>query len=169
MVGKVSASLLLIIIYRISYHAHLRATGNDEMCNFYIMFYTDSAVRNPAGQCGGVQSQALVDHMPADSDVTLPPNALLDEVAHGHHHHHHAMTAASPDHDQPLPPTGQSRFSLLTRSLIRISQAFPPVAVDAGGQRFKKNQLALLQAVPFSLQWGTSAFRTAEVCCFISL
>ncbi|KAK7115903.1 peptidyl-glycine alpha-amidating monooxygenase B-like isoform X2 [Littorina saxatilis] len=69
---------------------HVGATGNDEMCNFYIMFYTDASVQNPAGECGGVQLQNLVDNMPADSDVTLPPNPLLDERAHGHGHHHHS-------------------------------------------------------------------------------
>ena len=84
-----------------------RATGNDEMCNFYIMFYTDSSVRNPYGECGGVQIPELVDHMPADSDVTLPPNPLLDEMAHGHHHHHHSMPSSSPTSpDQQPEPTG---------------------------------------------------------------
>ncbi|XP_055899419.1 probable peptidyl-glycine alpha-amidating monooxygenase pamn-1 isoform X3 [Biomphalaria glabrata] len=29
------------------------STGNDEMCNFYIVFYTDSSVQEPYGECLG--------------------------------------------------------------------------------------------------------------------
>ncbi|XP_041372877.1 peptidyl-glycine alpha-amidating monooxygenase B-like [Gigantopelta aegis] len=74
------------------------ATGNDEMCNFYIMFYTDSDVKDPYSQCGGNNYKNVVGIMPADSDVPLPPNPLLDEVAKGHHHHH-------PHHHPQVPPT----------------------------------------------------------------
>lgn len=96
----------------------IRATGNDEMCNFYIMFYTDASVQNPAGECGGVQLQNLVDNMPADSDVTLPPNPLLDERAHGHGHHHHSsmthtqyVAAGSPTAPgSSAAPTGTAGF-----------------------------------------------------------
>ncbi|XP_076444228.1 peptidyl-glycine alpha-amidating monooxygenase A-like isoform X2 [Babylonia areolata] len=77
-------------------------TNNDEMCNFYIMFYTDASVQNPYGECSGVELSQLVDNLPEDSDVTLPPNPLLDAAAHGHHHHHHHPPPPV-DADQPFP------------------------------------------------------------------
>ena len=57
------------------------------MCNFYIMFYTDSSEGNPYGTCVFNTSPELVEDIPADSDVPLPPNPLLDEKAEGHTHH----------------------------------------------------------------------------------
>ncbi|XP_076465980.1 peptidyl-glycine alpha-amidating monooxygenase B-like [Babylonia areolata] len=71
------------------------ATGRDEMCNFYIMFYTDTSVEEPSGQCGGSDFGDLVSNLPADSDVTLPPQPLLEAEAHGHHHHHHPMGSSA--------------------------------------------------------------------------
>ncbi|KAK6971260.1 alpha-amidating enzyme precursor 2, partial [Biomphalaria glabrata] len=48
------------------------STGNDEMCNFYIMFDTNSSVANPSWQY---------------VRVPLPPNPALEEAAIGSHHH----------------------------------------------------------------------------------
>ncbi|KAK6978322.1 alpha-amidating enzyme precursor 2, partial [Biomphalaria glabrata] len=48
------------------------STGNDEMCNFYIMFDTNSSVANPSWQY---------------VSVPLPPNPALEEAAIGSHHH----------------------------------------------------------------------------------
>jgi hypothetical protein len=96
-------SILLYIKTLVYLFRHFRATGNDEMCNFYIMFYTDASVARLSTDCGGVQYQDLVDNMPADSDVTLPPNPLLDEEAHGHHHHHSMAGSSATDPAGPEP------------------------------------------------------------------
>ncbi|KAK0055292.1 alpha-amidating enzyme precursor 1 [Biomphalaria pfeifferi] len=64
------------------------STGNDEMCNFYIMFYTDSSVANPSGQCSANELPQLTgDNFPKDVSVPLPPNPALEEAAIGSHHH----------------------------------------------------------------------------------
>lgn len=129
--GQNSFMLLVVIC------SHYRATGNDEMCNFYIMFYTNSTVMNPSGECGGVQIRELVDNMPADSDVTLPPNPLLDEVAHGHHHHG-AMAHSSTPGAEHVAPTGVSRSSASCSSLIHSQpgllwvRAFPTLPFSVG-------------------------------------
>nr|AEI84584.1 peptidylglycine alpha-amidating monooxygenase [Conus bullatus] len=70
------------------------STGDDEMCNFYIMFYTNNTVDVPSGGCSGVDNASLVDNMPEDSDVPLPPNPLLEAEAQGHHH---AMSSSDED------------------------------------------------------------------------
>ncbi|XP_025077135.1 peptidyl-glycine alpha-amidating monooxygenase-like isoform X2 [Pomacea canaliculata] len=66
---------------------YVGGTGNDEMCNFYIMYYSNSSSKEPGGECYTNQLPLLASMLPADSDVPLPPNPLLDEEAHGHHHH----------------------------------------------------------------------------------
>nr|KAI8738748.1 alpha-amidating enzyme precursor 2 [Biomphalaria glabrata] len=64
------------------------STGNDEMCNFYIMFYTNSSVANPSWQCGTNELPQLTgDNFPKDVSVPLPPNPALEEAAIGSHHH----------------------------------------------------------------------------------
>ncbi|XP_059168734.1 peptidyl-glycine alpha-amidating monooxygenase B-like isoform X2 [Physella acuta] len=64
------------------------STGNDEMCNFYIMFYTDSSVQDPSGSCGGNDiPQITGKNFPPDVSVPLPPNPALEEEAKGTHHH----------------------------------------------------------------------------------
>ncbi|GFS07686.1 peptidyl-glycine alpha-amidating monooxygenase [Elysia marginata] len=71
-----------------SHTVKVGATGDDEMCNFYIMFYTDGSVTNPYGQCMNNRMPRLTgSHFPADVSVPLPPNPALEEKAHGHHHH----------------------------------------------------------------------------------
>ncbi|KAK7496068.1 hypothetical protein BaRGS_00012769 [Batillaria attramentaria] len=100
------------------------ATGNDEMCNFYIMFYTDAAEERPSSSCGGNKYRSLIANLPPGNDVTLPPNPALDEVAHGHHHHHGSMTGSTEPsgtapsgeshdtaHEHPSPAQGDSNRS----------------------------------------------------------
>ena len=102
------------------------ATGSDEMCNFYIMFYTDSSVEEPAGQCGGSRYPSLVKNMPADSDVPLPPNPLLDDVAHGHHHphHHSAMGQSSPSLDETrVEPPGLLPWHVILVKSLSLSSS----------------------------------------------
>ncbi|KAH3839323.1 hypothetical protein DPMN_112751 [Dreissena polymorpha] len=65
------------------------ATANDEMCNFYIMYYMNATLENNRGrgECLGNSVPLLFDSIPADSDTPLPPNPALEDVAMGHHHH----------------------------------------------------------------------------------
>lgn len=77
------------------------STGNDEMCNFYIMFYTNSTVKEPSGECLDNEIPTLIQTLPLDSDVPLPPNPLLEEEAHGHNHH------SPPEIDKLAPTTAR--------------------------------------------------------------
>ncbi|CAG7657333.1 unnamed protein product [Allacma fusca] len=63
-------------------------TAGDEMCNLYIMFYTDS--RDPeahALDCGDEMFPAISNYLPSDSDVPLPRNTTLEEHAKAHVNH----------------------------------------------------------------------------------
>ncbi|KAK3098853.1 hypothetical protein FSP39_023767 [Pinctada imbricata] len=66
---------------------YIGATANDEMCNFYIMFYMDANTRLQYHSCAGNNFPSLIRNMPKDADVPLPPNPALEEAAHGHHGH----------------------------------------------------------------------------------
>lgn len=65
------------------------STHNDEMCNFYIMYYMDAAMENARGSdtCPGNNVPLVTANLPADSDTPLPPNPMLEEDAKGHVHH----------------------------------------------------------------------------------
>ncbi|KAK6178788.1 hypothetical protein SNE40_011296 [Patella caerulea] len=85
------------------------ATGKDEMCNFYMMFYTDSSVTRTFSECGGSHYPNLVQSLPADSDKPLPPNPLLDEKAGHHHLHHHTAVVKPVETPTPPPQTGNPK------------------------------------------------------------
>jgi len=56
------------------------ATGGDEMCNLYLMFYTEPPVEQDFIVCVGEQAgRSISEGLPADSDTPLPPNPLLEE------------------------------------------------------------------------------------------
>ena len=60
------------------------ATSKDEMCNLYLMYYTDSDTGSSGGGCGGFDVfSSLTNALPPSSDVPLPPNPELEEKSHG--------------------------------------------------------------------------------------
>jgi hypothetical protein len=63
-----------------------RSTHNDEMCNFYIMFYTDTDKGEPFFNCYGNLFPELYNSMPASADVPPPSNPELEAAGDGHVH-----------------------------------------------------------------------------------
>ncbi|KAH9499189.1 hypothetical protein Btru_004368 [Bulinus truncatus] len=58
--------------------------ADGEMCNYYIMYYTDSTVPETFHQCSLNELKGLTGkNFPADGSVPLPPNPFLEEVAKG--------------------------------------------------------------------------------------
>uniref|UniRef100_T1IX66 Copper type II ascorbate-dependent monooxygenase C-terminal domain-containing protein n=1 Tax=Strigamia maritima TaxID=126957 RepID=T1IX66_STRMM len=82
------------------------STADDEMCNFYIMYYTNFEGGSSYGDCVDVSDNDLVSAMPLDSDTPLPRNPLLEEHAHGgmgsHSHgmHHSESNVQRPPMDK---------------------------------------------------------------------
>lgn len=58
-------------------------THNDEMCNFYLMYYTDSHSGRSYYSCVDNAVAELAMKLPSDSDVPLPPDPYLDEIGEG--------------------------------------------------------------------------------------
>lgn len=67
---------------------YYRGKHTDEMCNFYMMYYTDYKQGQSFLECPGNNDPAAVATLPADSDVPLPPNPALEAAAQGHHDNH---------------------------------------------------------------------------------
>ncbi|CAG0902557.1 unnamed protein product [Darwinula stevensoni] len=57
-------------------------THNDEMCNLYLMYYTDAIRGEPFFRCMD-QQIALAKPIPADSDTPPPDNPNFEELAKG--------------------------------------------------------------------------------------
>lgn len=70
-----------------SRHTVIGSTADDEMCNLYLMYYTNRDKGSESGGCGGEFFPSVTVNLPADSDVPLPPNPLLEEHAHGQNKH----------------------------------------------------------------------------------
>ncbi|XP_032239436.2 peptidyl-glycine alpha-amidating monooxygenase A [Nematostella vectensis] len=67
--------------HKLDHHVHIGATGADEMCNFYLMYYRDASAR-PLRQDECNSNRLPPDsHFPKDSDKPLkPPVDTSDEL-----------------------------------------------------------------------------------------
>lgn len=64
---------------------YMGSTANDEMCNLYLMYYTNANGGNKFARCLDVEIPKLVNELPSGSDVPLPPNPAMEEEAHASH------------------------------------------------------------------------------------
>lgn len=62
---------------------YIGSTANDEMCNFYMMYYTEAPEDLLTDSCVDVEHSGIMKLIPLDSDEPLPPNPLLEEHALG--------------------------------------------------------------------------------------
>ncbi|KAG9353787.1 hypothetical protein JZ751_011911 [Albula glossodonta] len=64
-------------------------TSDDEMCNFYIMYYMDSKHANPYMSCMETGRSDLFKSIPKEANVPIPvsPDNLMMMMMHGHSHH----------------------------------------------------------------------------------
>uniref|UniRef100_A0A6A7G7G2 Peptidyl-glycine alpha-amidating monooxygenase B-like n=1 Tax=Hirondellea gigas TaxID=1518452 RepID=A0A6A7G7G2_9CRUS len=62
---------------------YIGSTGEDEMCNLYLMYYTDRETGSEWAVCGSNSYPGVADLLPKGNDEPLPPNPLLEEKAHG--------------------------------------------------------------------------------------
>ncbi|XP_052793930.1 peptidyl-glycine alpha-amidating monooxygenase-like isoform X2 [Mya arenaria] len=90
---------------------YIGSTSEDEMCNFYIMYYMNATLESQRGvdTCEGNTVSWVFDNIPTDSDTPLPFNPALEDVAMGHHHHH-AMTGGG-DKEEGKPAGGLDKIS----------------------------------------------------------
>merc|ERR1719318_312174 len=90
------------------------ATGGDEMCNLYLMFYTLSA-KDDFIVCADEQNPALTSQLPYGSDVPLPPNPALEHKAEGHEAGLVNYNNGLPDQDTVPSPVKKGESSVRKR------------------------------------------------------
>ncbi|XP_013870563.1 peptidyl-glycine alpha-amidating monooxygenase A [Austrofundulus limnaeus] len=65
---------------------YIGGTSNDEMCNFYIMYYMDSEHAIPFMNCMETGSKELFRHIPAEANVPIPVSPdHMNSMMHGGH------------------------------------------------------------------------------------
>lgn len=60
-----------MLLFLIS-HFYCRGTSDDEMCNFYIMYYMDSKHAIPYMNCMKQGSAKLFQHIPPEANIPIP-------------------------------------------------------------------------------------------------
>ena len=58
-------------------------TSGDEMCNLYIMYYTDRNKGTESAFCAQEMYPDITANLPLDSDEPLPSNPMLEEQTQG--------------------------------------------------------------------------------------
>ncbi|XP_045113956.1 peptidyl-glycine alpha-amidating monooxygenase B-like isoform X3 [Portunus trituberculatus] len=85
-----------------SRHTMIGSTAADEMCNLYLMYYTDPRLGSEFSACGMETYPMITKNLPPDSDVPLPPNPLLEEHAKGKNLHKEQAFEYSINKDEPI-------------------------------------------------------------------
>ncbi len=106
-----------------------RGRHTDEMCNFYLMYYTDVLPGQQLSlECTDNVDPGWFSELPPDNDVALPPNPLLEEMAEHPHLHHMAgeeEEGGNPNQN-PIPPAVKKEAGKMPNS------AFNGVDADGG-------------------------------------
>lgn len=81
---------VFVLFYFSSFYFSASPKHTDEMCNFYMMYYSDNS-KNISSymECIDNQVSRVSQHIPADSAKPLPPNPLLEAKASMTIHHPH--------------------------------------------------------------------------------
>ncbi|XP_038825962.1 peptidyl-glycine alpha-amidating monooxygenase B isoform X3 [Salvelinus namaycush] len=77
---------------------YIGGTSNDEMCNFYMMYYMESRHAAPFQECMEDGSKELFQNIPPEANVpiTVPPEMMM------HHMMHSAGAPATPEHQDDM-------------------------------------------------------------------
>ncbi|XP_043195701.1 peptidyl-glycine alpha-amidating monooxygenase-like isoform X4 [Amphibalanus amphitrite] len=130
------------------------ATSADEMCNLYVMYYTDAEKGRSAFACMGENVPELTDALPANSDQPLPPNPLLEE--HAKHTHKEDMTKTL---QYNVAATGSSAGAADMQSEQQPEQPeLQPIGTVLNPDDYEPGRIAkALGGVQFVHNWGGSA------------
>uniref|UniRef100_A0A4W5JZX1 peptidylglycine monooxygenase n=1 Tax=Hucho hucho TaxID=62062 RepID=A0A4W5JZX1_9TELE len=77
---------------------YIGGTSDDEMCNFYMMYYMESRHAAPFQECMEDGSKELFQNIPPEANVpiTVPPEMMM------HHMMHSAGAPATPEHQDDM-------------------------------------------------------------------
>lgn len=82
----------LVCLYLSTLQPHFlfscRSTSNDEMCNFYIMYYMDRKHAIPFMSCMNPGPKQLFQHIPAEANIPIPVSPDMMHSGHMMHSAH---------------------------------------------------------------------------------
>ncbi|XP_060890201.1 peptidyl-glycine alpha-amidating monooxygenase isoform X2 [Labrus mixtus] len=100
---------------------YIGGTSDDEMCNFYIMYYMDSKHAVPYMNCNEPGSEQLFDQIPAEANVPIPVSPDHNNMMHMGHsterQDDRAMLKKNKDQDQDQDQDQGDILSLMSRLL----------------------------------------------------
>uniref|UniRef100_H3CNS3 Peptidylglycine alpha-amidating monooxygenase n=1 Tax=Tetraodon nigroviridis TaxID=99883 RepID=H3CNS3_TETNG len=83
---------------------YIGSTANDEMCNFYIMYYMERRHALPFMSCMDPGSRQLFQHIPAEANVPIPVSPGSGHSGHMMHSAHASETTKTPAPKKTPPP-----------------------------------------------------------------
>ncbi|KAJ8007447.1 hypothetical protein DPEC_G00117600 [Dallia pectoralis] len=101
---------------------YIGGTANDEMCNFYIMYYMESRHAAPFQECMQDGTKELFRNIPPEANVpiTVPPDQMMNHMIHspGDNAESQEVTAlVPPKHEEEEVLDQGDLFSLLSKLL----------------------------------------------------
>ncbi|RXN11816.1 peptidyl-glycine alpha-amidating monooxygenase isoform X1 [Labeo rohita] len=96
---------------------HIGGTSNDEMCNFYIMYYMDNSHAVPYMNCGDDGSSELFQNIPSEASIPIPvsPDHMMS-MKHESAPHKDSVELQEPKRDEEVLDQGDL-YSLLSKLL----------------------------------------------------
>ncbi|ESN91950.1 hypothetical protein HELRODRAFT_90150, partial [Helobdella robusta] len=97
---------------------NIGSTHNDEMCNFYLMYYKNSSDSGEVNFCDKDEYTDISRDVPGFALEELPPNPDLEDVGEGHkHHHHHVQSNISTEAQLNISLKPASNWPMLTNGM----------------------------------------------------
>lgn len=110
---------------------HIGMTGKDEMCNIYLMYYTDAQNGTEYETCGYICNEKQNLAFPADSVEPLPRNLLLEEYAIHRRKHVQADSSDSTVHPDIITHVEHAKVASVEESKTGSQQQQDPAAVSS--------------------------------------
>ncbi|KAM7369456.1 hypothetical protein PAMP_013723 [Pampus punctatissimus] len=102
---------------------YIGGTSNDEMCNFYIMYYMDSKHAIPYMNCMETGSKELFEHIPAEANIPIAVSpGLMNSMMHMGHSTDHQDDKSLLDTNNGEQALDQGGFYSLMSKLLGQSK-----------------------------------------------
>ncbi|XP_073685191.1 peptidylglycine alpha-amidating monooxygenase isoform X1 [Garra rufa] len=140
-------------------------TSNDEMCNFYIMYYMDNSHAVPYMNCGEDGSSELFQNIPSEANIPIPvsPDHMMS-MKHESAPHKDAVEPQEPKRDGEVLDQGDL-YSLLSKLLgeredVVHMHKYNPAEVARAQTRLMAEIDSIMQKK--DLGWPRLGYKTKE-------
>ncbi|XP_047741152.1 peptidyl-glycine alpha-amidating monooxygenase B [Hyalella azteca] len=120
---------------------YIGSTKNDEMCNLYLMYYTDTDKGQEGAVCGGNAFPEVLANLPPDNDLPLPPNPMLEMKAHGENTNKNVSVTYKPlaeSSEVTSPPIVTHATAEVTMAPASVTMQPKPITVEKKAHQYEK-------------------------------